>query len=228
MRYVTYVVIESHYLFADHNAQSEDEDEDEDDSSESDSDDSDSEEESESAEEKPAVAEKPSKKRKAEEEPEAASNKKSKSDGETSDKSATLWVGNLGWAIDDNALYEEFQNNEGIVGARVVTDKESGRSRGFGYVDFDSPENAEKAFNEKNGGFLQGRDMRLDFAGKPSTDGAPNAKAADRARKHGDVISPPSDTLFVGNLPFSASEESVSAFFNEVGQVQSLRLPTDM
>jgi nucleolin len=209
--------------------QSEDDDEEESDSDDSDSSEEES-EESEPAGEKPAAAEKPSKKRKAEEEPEAAeaSSKKTKSDAEASDKSATLWVGNLGWGVDDNALYEEFQNNEGIVGARVVTDKDSGRSRGFGYVDFDSPEAAEKAYNDKNGAFLQGRDMRLDFASKPSADSAaPNARAADRARKHGDVISPESDTLFVGNLPFSADEESVSNFFNEVAQVQSLRIPTD-
>ena len=70
--------------------------------------------------------------------------------------------------------------------------------------------------------------MRLDFASKPSTNNAPNARAADRAAKHGDVISPESDTLFVGNLSFNVSEESVSAFFNEVAKVSSLRIPTDM
>ena len=124
-------------------------------------------------------------------------------------------------------MYEEFQSIEGIVSARVVSDKETGRSRGFGYVDFDSAEAAQKAYDEKTGAFLQGRDLRLDFASKPSADSAPNARAADRAKKHGDVISPPSDTLFVGNLPFSADESSVSNYFNEVAQVQSLRIPTD-
>lgn len=68
--------------------------------------------------------------------------------------------------------------------------------------------------------------MRLDFAAKPAA--APQDRAAARASKHGDVVSPPSDTLFVGNLPFSADEDGVSAFFNEVAKVQSLRIPTDM
>lgn len=156
--------------------------------------------------------------------------KKSKTDEtEESEKSATLWVGNLGWSVDDNVLYEEFQSFDDLVGARVVSDKETGRSRGFGYVDFANPEAAQKAYDAKNGAQLEGRDMRLDFASKPTTrDANPKDRANDRANKHGDTISPPSDTLFVGNLSFNVGEDSVSAFFNEVAPVQSLRLPTDM
>ncbi|KAK3694758.1 hypothetical protein B0T22DRAFT_80946 [Podospora appendiculata] len=201
---------------------------DSDDSDDSASDSSDDEESSDKSEEEPkkVEAEVPSKKRKAEEED--VSDKKAKVDGDVSEKSATLWVGNLGWGVDDNVLFEEFKEFNDLLSARVVTDKETGRSRGFGYVDFASPEVAEKAYNAKNGSLLEGRDMRLDFAQKPSTSATPNARAADRASKHGDVVSPPSDTLFVGNLSFNVSEDSVSAFFNEVCAVSSLRIPTDM
>ena len=71
--------------------------------------------------------------------------------------------------------------------------------------------------------------MRLDFSTqkpKDNTD-SPAGRANDRAKKFNDTISPESDTLFVGNLPWSATEESVSAFFNEAANVKSLRLPTD-
>lgn len=136
-------------------------------------------------------------------------------------------MGNLGWGVDDDVLYEAFKEFDGLVGARVVSDKETGRSRGFGYVDFSNPEAAETAFNAKNGTQLEGRDLRLDFASKPSTNNNAPGRAAERAKRHGDIISPPSDTLFVGNLSFNVSEESVSAFFNEVANVQSLRLPTE-
>lgn len=189
----------------------------------SDSSDSDSDSEEESEEE--AKVEVPSKKRKASEEVEE-SNKKSKS--EESDESATLWVGNLGWSVDDNVLFEEFKTYPEIVGARVVTDKETGRSRGFGYVDFSTPAAAKKAHADKNGALLEGRDMRLDFAAKPAPREDRGARANDRAERHGDVTSPESDTLFVGNLSFQTNEDSVSAFFNEVAPVTSLRLPTDM
>ncbi len=79
-----------------------------------------------------------------------------------------------------------------------------------------------------NGFELEGRPLRLDPSKpRPAEDATPNARANDRAKQHGDVVSPESDTLFVGNLPFDADEEMVSEFFGEVSEVKSLRLPTD-
>ena len=152
--------------------------------------------------------------------------KKAKMD--TGSGSSTLWVGNLGWKVDDNVLYEEFKFCGDILSARVVTDRESGRSRGFGYVDFSSHEAAQKAFDEKSGAYLEGRDMRLDFADKSGNNNNKTAPSpGDRAKKYGDTVSPESDTLFVGNLSFQADEDAVSAFFSDVASVKSLRIPTD-
>lgn len=152
--------------------------------------------------------------------------KKVKADGEADpEKSATLFVGNLSWKVDDNALYEEFKFCGDILSARVVTDRESGRSRGFGYVDFGNVEAAEKAFNEKQGAFIEGRDMRLDYSIKKPANN--DFSASDRAKQYGDTVSPESDTLFVGNISFDQDEDSVSAFFSEVASIKSLRLPTD-
>lgn len=137
-----------------------------------------------------------------------------------------MFVGNLSWKVDDNLLYEEFQHCKGVTGARIMTSRDDGRPRGFGYVDFDSAENAKAALEEKHGAFLDGRDMRIDLStGKPNNN--PAARANERAKKFNDELSPESDTLFVGNLSFQVDEESVSAFFNEVASVKSLRLPTE-
>lgn len=107
-----------------------------------------------------------------------------------------------------------------------MTNRDDGRPRGFGYVDFDTSENAKAALEEKQGAFLDGRDMRIDLStGKPNKN--PADRANDRAKKFNDELSPESDTLFVGNLSFQVDEDSVSAFFSEVANVKSLRLPTE-
>lgn len=204
------------------------------DGSEDDSDDSASDSDaSEASSETGAKAEAPSKKRKAEDEAEEeteAPAKKTKTEDESEDKPLTLFVGNLTWNIDDDALFEEFKSFGDLASARVITDRNTGRSRGFGYVDFTTPDAAQKAYDAKNGELLDGRDMRLDFAQKRANNDAANGgrpASFDRAKQHGDVISPESDTLFVANIPWSADEDAISAFFNDVCKVQSLRLPTD-
>lgn len=150
---------------------------------------------------------------------------------ESSGKSNTLFAGNLSWAVDDNVLYDEFKQFGNLLSARVVTDRETGRSRGFGYVDFASAEDAEKALEAKQGAFVEGRDLRLDFSNrdnkKNNSFGGNDESPAVRAKKFGDVLSPESETLFVGNLSWQADEDAVSAFFNEVAVVSSLRIPTD-
>lgn len=102
------------------------------------------------------------------------------------------------------------------------------RSRGFGYVDFDTPEHCQAAFEGMQGFELEGRGLRLDPSKpKPADDFTPKDRANNRAQAHGDTVSPESDTLFVGNLPWEADEDAVSMFFADIGEVKSLRLPTD-
>ncbi|KAI1813255.1 hypothetical protein GGS20DRAFT_586675 [Poronia punctata] len=199
-------------------AETESSDDDSDDSSDSDKD-SDSEE---VEEKKPE----PSKKRKAEEEV-AAPLKKNKTENESGDQYTTLFAGNLGWGITDDSLYEAFKDCEGLSSARVVTDRAMQRSRGFGYVDFESHEAAKAAFEKMQGFELEGRALNLDPS-KPRPAGEePTARANDRAKQFGDQVSPESDTLFVGNLPFEVDEDAIGAFFGEVAEVKSIRLPKD-
>jgi nucleolin len=168
------------------------------------------------------------KKRKAEEEVTAPVKKAKTDEAASADEYTTLFAGNLGWGITDDSLYEAFKDFEGIKGARVVTDKAMQRSRGFGYVEFETHENAKAAFEKMNGFELEGRALNLDPSKpRPAEGEAPNARANDRAKQFGDSVSPESDTLFVGNLPFEVDEDTISAFFSEVKEVKSLRLPKD-
>jgi nucleolin len=133
----------------------------------------------------------------------------------------------LSWGIDDDSLHEAFKDFEGLVGARVVWDKHTGRSKGFGYVDFADAESCTKAYDAMQGQDLQGRALNLDYANARPAEATPQARAADRAKRHGDSVSPESDTLFVGNLPFDIDQDTVHQFFSEVREVVSVRLPTD-
>lgn len=190
-------------------------------SSSSSSSDSDSDSDSDSEEE-----EKDSKKRKVEEsseEVEESSEEPVAKKPKTNEEPATLFVGRLSWNIDDEWLRREFEPVGGVISARVIMERSTGKSRGYGYVDFDSKSAAEKALQEYQGKELDGRPINLDMStGKPH---ASNPKT-DRAKQFGDVPSAPSDTLFVGNLSFNAERDSLFNTFGEYGTVVSCRIPT--
>ena len=187
-----------------------------------DSDDSDDSDDSGSDEEEEKTEAAPSKKRKAEDDV-AEAPKKAKTD----DAPTTLFAGSLSWGVDDDALYEAFKSFGGLVSARVVTDKNTGRSRGFGYVDFDNSGSATKAYEAMQGQEVDGRAINLDYANAKPAEAKPQDRAADRAKRHGDTLSAESETLFVGNLPFDTEQDAVREFFGEVAEVASVRLPTD-
>jgi cold-inducible RNA-binding protein len=62
----------------------------------------------------------------------------------------SLYVGNLPWSVTDEELKTKFSEFGNVISARVVTDKYSGRSRGFGFVDMEDAD-AEKAIAAMNG-----------------------------------------------------------------------------
>jgi RNA recognition motif-containing protein len=72
-----------------------------------------------------------------------------------------LFVGSLPWAIDDAGLAQLFSQAGTVVSAQVVKDRETGRSRGFGFVEMETPELAQTALNELNGSQLGGRSIAV-------------------------------------------------------------------
>ena len=170
----------------------------------------------------------PSKKRKADEEPEVSAKKSKQEVDEVVDTgSKNLFVGNLSWNIDDEWLYREFEEFGELTGARVISDRESGRSKGFGYVEFANSADAAKALKAKKGALIDGREANVDFS-TPRDNTAPRERANQRAQNYGDSKNPESDTLFVGNISFEANEDMLGEAFGAHGTVVNVRLPTDM
>lgn len=77
----------------------------------------------------------------------------------------SVFVGNLSWTTTGDDLKWLFEDCGEIVSARVATDRETGKSRGFGHVDFAATESVELAL-AKAGADLYGRPVRVDFGGR--------------------------------------------------------------
>ena len=78
--------------------------------------------------------------------------------------SKKLFVGSLSWDTNDDSLRAAFDVHGAISEAVVVSDRDTGRSRGFGFVTFEEDESADKAVAALNGTELDGRSIRVDVA----------------------------------------------------------------
>jgi RNA recognition motif-containing protein len=76
---------------------------------------------------------------------------------------AKLFVGNLPWSVDDVALGEMFSDLGNVESARVITDRDTGRSRGFGFVEIDAPD-INAVISAMNGREFNGRPLRVNEA----------------------------------------------------------------
>ncbi|KAF2003360.1 hypothetical protein P154DRAFT_378696, partial [Amniculicola lignicola CBS 123094] len=75
-----------------------------------------------------------------------------------------LFIGGLSWHTTNESLREAFSPYGNVEEATVATDRETGRSRGFGFVKFSTEEEAENAMAELNEKELDGRTVRIDKA----------------------------------------------------------------
>jgi cold-inducible RNA-binding protein len=87
--------------------------------------------------------------------------------------SKKLYVGNLSYDADDNALRDFFAAAGTVVAATIIRFRDSGRSKGFGFVEFESEEAAQKAIDMFNGQEHLGRKLVVSEARPPKTDNAP-------------------------------------------------------
>ncbi len=75
-----------------------------------------------------------------------------------------LYVGNLPYSVDDSALQSEFGKFGSVSSAKVITDRETGRSKGFGFVEMDSDDEANTAIEKMNGFSMGGRAINVSEA----------------------------------------------------------------
>ncbi len=112
--------------------------------------------------------------------------------------SVRLFVGGLSFSTSTDRLRETFARFGGVDSAAVMTDRETGRSRGFGFVEMSSPEEAEQAIGSLNGSSLDGRTIRVDKA-TPRGSAPPRTGPPDRRPGSASAGGPPP-----GRRPFSS------------------------
>jgi len=85
--------------------------------------------------------------------------------------STKIYVGNLPYSVDDGKLKEVFSEFGEISEATVISDKYSGRSKGFGFVTFANEESAQKAVSEMNEKEIDGRAIKVSEAKPMKSEG---------------------------------------------------------
>lgn len=75
-----------------------------------------------------------------------------------------LYVGNLPWSVTSEGLHDMFAQFGAIAEAVVITDRMSGRSKGFGFVTFENEEDAQRAVSEMHDKDVQGRNLVVNVA----------------------------------------------------------------
>ena len=87
--------------------------------------------------------------------------------------SKKLFVGGLSWGTSDEGLRAAFEQFGEVSDAKVITDRETGRSRGFGFVTFENGADADKAMDAMNGSELDGRTLNVKRGKRSRTRSSP-------------------------------------------------------
>ena len=81
-----------------------------------------------------------------------------------------LYVGNLGYGVTDNDLVKMFEPHGTVESAQIIMDRDTGRSKGFGFVEMKTDQEAQAAITALNGKDMDGRALTVNEA-KPRTEG---------------------------------------------------------
>ena len=124
-----------------------------------------------------------------------------------------IYVGNLPSHTTEQELTSLFEQAGRVVAVRILTDRDTGRAKGFGFVEMGSEE-AEQAIRQLHRATLNGQPLSVSEA-RPR----PESSAA-----RGGV---PPARLFVGNLSYTATGAELKEFFSAVGPVSAVLLPVE-
>eukprot|EP01083_Nonionella_stella_P106761 308387_1 len=137
-----------------------------------------------------------------------------------------LYVGNLDYNTTEDDIREAFSPFGNIIKIFMPTDRETGRPRGFGFVEYDNRKDAEAAIAKMDSATLGSRNLRVNES-KPRVE-RPAGGGFNGAGGGGFNASGSADVkLYVGNLSYNTTEESLRESFAQSGEVTDCSLVTD-
>lgn len=143
----------------------------------------------------------------------------------------SIFVGDLAPDVTDNLLLETFRSLYASVrGAKVVTDPNTGRSKGYGFVKFADEAERNRAMSEMNGAYCSSRPMRISAATPKKTTTLPQPYAVAAKAVYPPTVYPSvmptvpetdinNTTVFVGNLDPNVTEEELRQIFMQLGEI---------
>ncbi|KAL6573862.1 hypothetical protein OROHE_001404 [Orobanche hederae] len=159
----------------------------------------------------------------------------------------TIFVGDLAADVTDYMLQETFRANyPSVKGAKVVADRITGRTKGYGFVRFNDESEQVRAMTEMNGKFCSTRPMRIGpAANKQKVDGQTKGRLTEvLAVSFLDLVptllgfasyqtpqgtpnedDPTNTTIFVGNLDSNITDDHLSQVFGQYGQLLHVKIP---
>ncbi|KAG2536881.1 hypothetical protein PVAP13_9NG230100 [Panicum virgatum] len=141
----------------------------------------------------------------------------------------TIFVGDLASDVTDFILQDTFKSRyPSVNGAKVVFDRTTGRSKGYGFVKFGDLDEQTRAMTEMNGQYCSSRPMRLGPASnKKNTGGQQQASSATYQNTQGtDSDNDPNNTtVFVGGLDPSVTDELLRQTFSPYGELLYVKIP---
>jgi len=75
-----------------------------------------------------------------------------------------IYVGNLAYSLSESELEEEFVKYGSVSSAKIITDRDTGRSKGFGFIEMPNDDEAKKAIEELTGKEIKGREVKINEA----------------------------------------------------------------
>lgn len=138
-----------------------------------------------------------------------------------------LFLKNLSWNTDENVLTQHFSTYGEVVNVKVLYDRNTGKARGLGFVEFSTRAEAQAALDAPQN--VDGRDLTMSFSDNKPQRPAGNGFGSNQGSAQRGAFNKPNytgdrHTIFVGNLGFRTQENAVAQFFGQVGTVVDVRI----